>query len=307
MKPAIIFTAENSLHEDHFEKMACLLAYSIRYFHEDISIYCGVFSDKVLTERTKEGLRQLNVTIVEDIIFRDNKIKPKNYMNRSYCQYYFYKNLLHEHDYLIYLDIDIVLLKPINFTEMSKLGEGIITYDYPKEAIYWDNKMIKLETTGIEELNIDDKLYFNFIAVINEHNGYIFEDVWKNICGSDTLNLKFMTEFSKIIEKSKINRARNPNFAAWYPHLPVTDDTIFFHYDGLHEAGTLNRLKGITPLHDVYVAYIHEMGIEIDSPGFYYEKICLNRLKELVPIFLKNPPGYNKWLGTPETTELLRT
>ena len=55
------------------------------------------------------------------------------------------------------------------------------------------------------------------------------------------------------------------------------------------------------------VRWAHEMGIEIESPGFYYEKICLNRLKELVPLFLKNPPGYNKWLGTPETTELLRT
>lgn len=307
MNPAIIFTAEHSLHEDHFEKMACLLAYSIRYFHEDINIYCGVFSDKVLTERTKERLRQLDVTVVEDIIFKDNTIEHKNYMNRSYCQYYFFKNLLCSHDYLIYLDIDVILLKPIDFLEMSKLGGSIITYDYPKEAIYWDNKMIQSETTGIEELNIDDKLYFNFIAVINEHNGYIFEDVWKGILDFDSYNLKFMTDFSKIVERSRINRVQNPNFAAWYPNLPVTDDTVFFHYDGLHEAGTLNRLKGRTPLHDVYVAYIREMGIEIESPGFYFEKIYLNMLKELVPIFLKNPPGYNKWLKTPETTELLRT
>lgn len=310
MKPAIILAVERGKHEDNYEKLACLLVYSIRLFHKGINIYCGIFSDNTITEQTRENLQQLDVTIMEDIIFKDNNIKQSitlkgntieytNYMNRSYCQYYFSEKLLNKYDYLIYLDIDVVLLKPINFLELSKLGKSIITYDYPKEAVYLDNQSIQSETTGVEELDIDDDLYFNFIAVINKYNKHIFKGAWENICNFKTYSLKFMTEFSASIKRERIDRVKNPNFAAWYPHLPVTDETVFFHHDGFHERGTLNRLKGITSLHETFTEYLHNIGIEeLKSAGWYYEDLVLNMLKDktILPIILKNPPHYNQWL-----------
>lgn len=318
MKPAIILAVEQGKHEDSYEELACLLAYSIRHFHKDIDIYCGVFSDNVITEQTRENLQHLDVTIVEDIIFKDsdikqsivlknNTIKYTNYMNRSYCQYYFSKKLLDSHDYLIYLDIDIVLLKPINFLELSMLGKSVVTYDYPKEAIYLDNQSVQSETIGVEELDIDGELYFNFIAVINKHNKHIFESVWNNIHNFKTYNLKFMTEFSNTINREKINRVENPKFAAWYPHQPITDDTVFFHHDGFHERGTLNRLKDITPLYEIYIDYLNKIGVKLNSSGWYYENKVLNMLKDRIalPIILKNPPDYNRWLKLSENSKFL--
>jgi hypothetical protein len=297
MKPAIIFAIENSNHEPNYEYLSCLLAKSIRLFHKDVDIYCGVFSDKSLSKQTINILERLNVKIVHHIHFKKTHSELPNCLIRLFCQYYFYTNLQDKYEYLIYLDVDILLLKPINFNYMSSIKNNILTYDWPKENLYLEEKSIKEQSTNQIDFDIDSNFYLNIVNIISKSTGHIIEKTWESInIKTDINNYNWNVKYNSIVDSSNVKKIHNSRIVAFFPNLPVTDETVFFHYDGIHERSTLNRIKDISPVYSKYMEYINEFGIIYDSDGLYYEKYILNNFTELFPYIIKNKSPYNRWL-----------
>lgn len=282
MKVAIICSIERAPQELQYEEMGPLLAMSIRKFHPTIDIHCGIFSDKEPRDSIIEELRNWDVNIHRHIKFKDPNRTLPNYLLKTYTQYYFYKQLAKEYDYLIYLDIDLVILKPIDFNYLESRN---IMIDMSKEIQYLED----------DESNIDKSkdFYVNFIHIIRSSDK--IEKFYKTI---DETNDKYnYNSLTKLYEfhKTYLNNVYNPRICSYFPNLPINEETIFFHYDGFHECSTLNRIPD-EKLKISYMEYIKSLGVDNLPDGFYQETKILENIKVLMPYILKNKPELNSWL-----------
>ena len=163
-KGAIVFSIEKNIDEDKYEYMSILLALSILDQMPEVDVYCGIFTNREPDYKVIEALDRYGVKIVKDLQFKvpDDSI---NYFLRNYTKFYFSNkmNLLEKYENFVYLDIDVLVLKPLDFDNFSN---KIYT-----ERVPMGIKLLEEEYTG--EVNHD--LFFNWFDVITIDNKHIYD------------------------------------------------------------------------------------------------------------------------------------
>lgn len=302
MRAAVIFSADNPSHDDRYELTACLLCKSIRMYHPDIDIYCGVYTSNKLSQYVVDELNQFDVKMVYDIIIDDSR----DLMCRStrlYCQTHLTEQIIDSYDLIIYLDTDIILLQPIDFERLSRELDSIFLYEWPVESLYIDNSMIQEESCG-ELVDLNKGLYFNFFHLIHKNNRHVFSDAWRSVnVEQDTYNYNTEIKFHAAAS-SYANKIINDEICCYYPCLPPTKNTRFFHYDTLSDrkstgsCNTFNRISNIFPeTHSLCKKYLEKFSVEIVSDGYCNERVYKKRAKELLPYTLMNKDKkITKWI-----------
>ncbi len=218
----IVFSVEKNVDEPNYEKMAVLLAKSIRDTMPNVDIHCGVFTNRVPSQETIKQLIDLDVGMNFNKKF-EVEDESVNYFLRNYTKYYFSK-LLDKYNYIVYVDIDVIFLKPFIYQlpKNSVLVEEVPDYIIDKEVKY---------LRGYK-----GKLYYNWFDVITKDNKFIFDvDYTKQFeKESDIL-------VSKNILKSNLNIIHQ-NIGAYYPKHKLNDSTLF-HYDGFIDSGSFYELE----------------------------------------------------------------
>jgi hypothetical protein len=259
-KFSIIFTTENRNLESELEKMSVVLATSIRTTMPDVDIYCGVFTDNKLSYNIVSHLENLNVKIINDNIFYN--VKTDNLFLRPFCQKYFAEKLLDQYEYLVYIDVDCIFLKPLEFN--FDPTEPIVLVDHmPKWVKAFESTYTKVT---------NDALYYNWISIVNNHNKHIFDLDYTdpNILFEKNADIAI----SKSIENSSLEKIQQ-TIGAYHCLHPVTLDTQVIHYDDFMEDGSLLNLR---PLYlNTYIKYKllieNVLGVKIRNVDGYWEKI----------------------------------
>ena len=268
-KYAIIFSAENRVIKDTFdsngsapnEKMAIGLAYSIRQFHQDIDVYCGCFTQNTLSKYTQDWFKKLNVTYIEDPVF--NTDSTVSCFLRTYCKDYFAERLLDQYDYLIYVDWDVVQLAPItfNFNPMSPL---VIVDTMPQWVLNYHKEFLP---------NLKTQLYYNWIDIINPYNRHLFSMDWTdpaiiNYHNSDVL-------LSNRIADSQLQIIEQ-DIGSYNVSKPLTDRTLFHHYDTLGPDGSFYKIKELYPeLYQKYFLFFEKvLNIKVQNQPGYWEDVA---------------------------------
>jgi lipopolysaccharide biosynthesis glycosyltransferase len=240
-KTAVIFALDNSNNEPQYEAMSVLLVKSILEYSTKMDIYCGVFTQRTPGERVEMLLKDAQVNMVYDQKFTVEK-DSINYFLRNYCCYYFSHehNLLEEYDKLIYLDMDVLVMRNlvgINIPDNSVLVERV------------PDNILEFEKEYIGE--IDHPLYYNWMTVVNEQNKFIWDiDYTANryLKQSDIL-------VSQRINNSDLNIV-DIDMGAYYPKSVLLPSTIAFHYDGFIDSGSFYKLEQFFPqMYKKYSSY----------------------------------------------------
>lgn len=261
MNQAIIFALDNNWHEPKYDMMAVLLVKSIRQHNPDIDIYCGVFTNRVPSDRAMNIIKEMGVKVVTDQTFTVGEYSC-NYFLRSYCCHYF-SDLLDEYDQLIYLDVDVLVLKPLNIT-------------IPDNSVMVE--LVPKDIADIEAPYIDDAkfpMYYNWVTIVNKNNKYLWDmdyDVYRELKHSDV-------EVSKRINISWLSIVHQ-DIGAYYPKHELKDDTILFHYDGFIDSGSFWRLAEYDEMmYRQYLIYAERvLGLKNENDKEYWnvgEKICV--------------------------------
>lgn len=246
MSNAIIFSVENkhnkTVHSEGsstYEKMAIGLVTSIREHMPNVDIYCGCFTTNKLSKFARKHLENLNVNIVEDPIFENVESSLTAMFLRSFTKHYFATKLLRQYDYLIYSDIDVVVLKPLKFN--FNPTEPLVVVDTMPEWV----KQYQRQYTNIP----DGNLYYNWLDVINKYNADIY-----NLDYSGELLKEHNADIliSKRIDESGL-RIIDQDFGGYHCFKNVTTESLAYHYDDLGDEGSLVNLKNIHPT--AYIKY----------------------------------------------------
>lgn len=242
------------------EKMAIVLAKSIREHHPTVDIYCGSYTSHRLSLLARAWLENIGVKIHENVIFKNTHLFYNTMFLRSYTKHYFGK-LLDQYDYLIYMDIDSLLLKPVKFNFDPR--EPIVVVDSMPEWV----KNFQRTYTNIPEGN----LYYNWMDVINSHNVEIYNlDYSKKMLLEHNADI----EVTRRIDSSNL-KIIDQDFGGYACFKPVNKNSIAYHYDEVGAEGTFFNLKDSHP--DIFLKYklIFErvFGIEVKDNTGYWEKI----------------------------------
>lgn len=259
-KFSIIFTIENRELDSDLEKMSVVLASSIRTTMPDIDVYCGVFTDNTLSPNIVSHLKKLDIKIINDNIFYN--VKKDNLFLRPFCQKYFAEKLLDQYEYLVYIDVDCIFLKPLTFN-FDPTGPIVLVDHIPDWVKSFESTYTKVTS---------DRLYYNWISIVNNHNKYLF-----NLDYTDPKILfekNADIELSKVIESSNLQKIQQ-TIGAYHCLHPVTLDTQVIHYDDFMEDGSLLNLR---PLYlNTYIKYKllieNVLGVKIRNVEGYWEKI----------------------------------
>lgn len=269
-KYAIVFSSENK--SDDREKMAMGLAYSIRKHMPDVDVYCGNFTNNAPSIEARLWFRKHNITLVTDKIFDIDKDDNSVMFLRTFTQDYFARMLLDQYDFLVYVDIDVVFLKPLEFN-FDPTSPMILTETCPP-AVHHYHATYLTDFAG--------NLYYNWIQVINKHNRYIFELDWSDLYTVTEHNADKM--ISKLIDNSDLLRIEQ-QLGGYYGFKWLTLDSYAHHYDSLKEIGTLYLLEWIRP--DAYQEYKdlfeRRLNIKIENDETYWDRVIKAYNEERTP------------------------
>lgn len=246
LSKAIIFSVENkhnkTIHADGsstYEKMAIALSASIRDQMPDVDIYCGCFTNNKLSDFAKRYFEKYKVNVVEDLIF-DNVTTPLTAMFlRSFTKHYFATKLLEKYDYLIYTDVDVLFLKPLDFK--FDPTSNIVVVDAMPEWV----KNYQRQYTVIPEGNV----YYNWIDVINRHNAYIYDI---DYFGDALIDHSTDIIITRRIDNSSLT-VIDQDFGGYHCFKLVTPESLVYHYDDLGTEGSLINLQTTHPA--IYTKY----------------------------------------------------
>ena len=259
-KFSIIFTTENRDLESELEKMSVVLATSIRTTMPDIDVYCGVFTDNKLSPVIVTHLENLNVKIITDTIFYN--VKKDNLFLRPFCQKYFAEKLLDQYEYLVYIDVDCIFLKPLDFN-FDPTGSIVLVDHIPQWV-----KTFESTYTNIS----NDILYYNWISIVNDHNKHLFDLDYAdpNVLFEKNADIAISTS----IENSSLEKIQQ-TIGAYHCLHPVTLDTQVIHYDDFMEDGSLLNLRALYL--NTYIKYKllieNVLGVKLRNVEGYWEKI----------------------------------
>ena len=265
---AIIFSVENRKHWEQdfksdmtlYEKMAIGLSDSIRQHMPAVDVYCGNFTHHTLSDSCKSHLNRYNINICEDLIFPNLTPSTYNLFLRSFTKDYFAKKLLSQYQYLVYIDIDVLVLKPFEFS--FNPTDPIVTVTTVPEYV-------KRHQKRFTELPLYTTLFYLWMDVINPHNAWLFDLDYNDpeILYDHNLDVilsnKILSSGLKILEQ---------DFGGYHCEYPPDESSLAYHYDGLTSEGSLYILKDTHP--SIYRKYV-----------FFFEKV-LNTV-------IENEPG--KW------------
>jgi len=243
---AVIFTVENKGIYGYdgitstIEKMAVVMATSVKEHMSDVDMYCGCFTRYLLSENIKHHLKKLKVNIVEDLKFIHSELDNTALFLRIFAKDYFAKMLLDKYDYLIYLDVDCLLLKPIKFN-FDPTGPIALVDKMPD----WVKKF-ESQSTVVPEGN----LYYNWIDIVNNNNKFLFELDWSDY--SKILGKVADGYFSKNIDESGLEIIQQ-TIGAYHCLHSLTKDHQLIHYDDLGPQGNFIMIQKMYP--SVYLKY----------------------------------------------------
>jgi len=260
MNTAIVFSLERSNNEPQYEALSVLLAKSIRESSTDVDIYCGIFTNRHPSQSVINKLETYDVNVITDCRF-DVEPDSINYFLRNYCCYYFshLHNLLEKYDRIIYLDIDVLVLRNISTLQLS--DNSVLVEQVPDNILEFEKDYIG---------TVDHPLYYNWISVINNTNKHIW-----NINYNENTYLKQ----SDILVSQNINSSDlkivHQEIGAYYPKSKLVPSTIAFHYDGFIDSGSFWRLESFFPqMYKKYLAYAqHVLNITQDNHKGFWDDI----------------------------------
>lgn len=217
----IIFSIDASIEEHNYEKMAILLARSIKDTNPNAKMFCGCFTNRVPQESTIVHLLKLGVVILMDKKFQvlDDSI---NYFLRNYTMHYFAKRL----DKFLYIDIDAIVLGDLtNIYQSNKL--------YVEEVL---ENILVLESKYIDIPN--HKLFYNWFQIVNRETAWVYD-------------LDYSTDYIRYMKNSDIAVSKNiiyldythQTIGAYYPKHKLSKESLLFHYDGFIDSGTFYQLE----------------------------------------------------------------
>lgn len=237
MKFAIVFTVEKS--QGDMEKMSVLLSTSIRQHMPNVDVYCGLFTQNYLSDSIVKHLNQLNVNLVVDQQF-EAATPPFNVFLRAYTKYYFSNLLLGQYDYLIYLDVDTLLLKSLSF-DFDPTDKIILVDQMPDWVKSFEGTYTKMPSSNV---------YYSWIDIINKHNKYLYDLDYTSKEVQYGKNSDFI--ISKMIDESPLQKIQQ-TIGAYHCLHPLTLDSQVIHYDDFGKDGSLINLKKTHP--DTYNRY----------------------------------------------------
>ena len=234
---AIIFTFEKTQYAG--DTSSVLLAASIKNTMPDVDVYCGLFTNNTPDTPILENLTKLGVNIVSAIQDFPGK-SPMNMFLRSYAKYYFANDLLDKYDYLVYIDVDALFLKPLVF-DFDPTQPFVLVDKMPD----W---VKRFESTYTHLPN--ENIYYNWIDIINQHNKHLYDLDYKDP------NIQF-EKTSDIIVSRRIDESNLPKIqqtiGAYHCLHPLTEDSQVIHYDSFEDDGSFINLKYTHP--DKYSRY----------------------------------------------------
>ena len=288
MKFAIVFSVENQIHptdpspdgSSSYEKMAIGLAYSIRDTMPNVDAYCGNFTGNTLSQLALDNFKRLNINVVQDLVFPaintqtftgtpdalDNDYYTFNGFLRNFTKQYFANNLLDEYDYLLYIDCDVLFLKPVKF-DFDPTGPVVLI----EPAADWIKNFLNANT--VRPSNIQGNFYLNWIEVINQHNKHLYNLDYT----SDAVCYEHAADelLTKNIDNSSL-QIINQDIGAYHFFKPVTDKVFAIHYDSLGEGGTFYHLAEKYPLvfKKYRLLFEHGLHVRIQNKKNYWEDIA---------------------------------
>jgi len=260
MNTAVIFALDNSTNEPQYDALSVLLTKSIQENSPGVDIYCGIFTQRKPSRIVRTFLDDARVNIIEDakwIVEKDSI----NYFLRNYCCYYFTHeyNLLEKYDRVIYLDIDVLVLR--NLQTINIPDNSVIVERVPDNILRFEESYIG---------TVSHPLYYNWISVVNETNKHIYDIDYDNntyLKESDIL-------VSKNINNSNL-RIIDQEVGAYYPKSKLQPSTVAFHYDGFIDSGSFWRLEGFFPqMYKKYSAFAaHILNIKQENNKRFWDDI----------------------------------
>ena len=264
-KFAIVFSVENKGQGPFvdFEKMAVVLATSIRNCMPSVDSYCGVFTQRYISPSVENHLARLNVNLIYDNLFNSNT-RPVDLFLRSFTKHYFANKLLDQYEYLVYIDVDALFLKPLEF-DFDPTGPIALVDEMPDWVKNFENTYTN---TGDSS-----RLYYNWIDIINQHNRYIFDLNYHDKTTVFEKNTDVI--ISKRINDSGLQKIQQ-TVGAYHCLHPLTLESQVMHYDDFTASGSLINLQLVRP--DIYMQYSmlieHVLGQKITNQvGFWEERM----------------------------------
>jgi hypothetical protein len=272
MKAAIVFSSENKVENlvghsvdvsSPFEKMAIGLAYSIRQHDANIDVYCGNFTNNKLSSVARLWFAKLKVKYVEDTVFNNIGNDDSFMFLRTFTKDYFAKLLLDQYDYLIYLDVDALVLQPLNFN-FDPTSAMVLVDTMPQWTVNYHRQYMK-DLTG--------SLYYNWIEIINQHNKHLFDLNWNDPYTLAEHNADVMV--SNSINLSNLNIVEQ-HIGGYHCLKYVNKDSLLYHYDSFGPAGSLHNLIETHP--EQYKKYmdflVGTLNTTINNQPGYWENIA---------------------------------
>jgi hypothetical protein len=242
--------------------MSIALACSIRDYLPDIDIYCGTFTNPV-TSYTRLWFHRLKVKYIEDLIFKDlPPDNPKMFL-RTFTKDYFAKKLLDQYDYLIYLDVDVLMLGIPNF-DFDPTSPMVLVDTMPTWIVNFHRRYLD---------DLEESLYYNWIEIINQHNKKIFDLDYKDPYVLDIHN-------ADVIISNRINSSNltliEQNIGGYHCAKISKPTHVFYHYDSLGDAGSLHNIESTHPFqYQKYLKLFEEtLNIRVTSTVGYWEKVA---------------------------------
>jgi hypothetical protein len=272
MKYAIVFSAENKVenlvgtsvdNSSPFEKMAIGLAYSIRQHMPDIDVYCGNFTNNKLSSLARLWFAKLKVKYVEDTVF--NNIGPdQSFMFlRTFTKDYFAKQLLDSYDYIVYLDIDVLMLQPLTF-DFDPSSKLVLVDTMPQWTVNYHSRFLK---------DLNGPLYYNWIEIINHNNKFVFDLDFTDPYVLTAHNTDVLV--SNAINSSDLQIIEQ-YIGGYHCLKPINRDSLLYHYDSLGPAGSLQNLKYYHAAD--YKKYLelfeNTLNTEVNNQEGYWENIA---------------------------------
>jgi hypothetical protein len=227
----------------------------------DIDVYCGCFTNNSISEYTKKYLKKLKVNVEEVPIF-DGQENNKCFYLRLYTKHFFANKLLEQYDYLVYVDVDTLFLKPLTF-DFDPLDKVVLIETIP----HWVKKH-ESRNDYVPEGN----LYYNWIQVINRENKFLYDIDFSNV---DFLKVKLADNYiSKRIDESGLKLIEQ-NVGANHCLKPLTDKSQIIHYDELDFDGCLIDVEDVYPnTYKKYKLFIEQvLKLKIENVKDYYKNI----------------------------------
>lgn len=245
----------------------------------DVPVYLGNFTSNKLSDWGRSHFERLKVNIVEDLIFP--QVNSQLYEGvpdtidgagdyyvfsgflRSFTKTYFAKRLLDRYDFLLYIDIDAVVLKPIEFNFDPTSSIALI-----EPIPSWVLDYVSRYTTD----PLRGNFYLNWIDVINKHNMDIFDiDYMSEAVCADHASDVIVTNR---IDQSDLQPIEQP-FGVCYPLAEPVQGHCAYHYDSFGTPGTFYMLERSHPsLYKKYMMFIeHVLKEKLTNEPTHWDEI----------------------------------